>query len=153
VWQVTRLLSTSLNKHKTDLRLPSVMSLTVTVCAAVTEVTSPCTCSYSACPKETKFSSFLARGPPLPLSGRHLLSPAPTYSLPSSDSICCALHKYQSYMLSNFHCANANEYPLHITIAWRIKGKRSIRLAPFVIRTGQIYWIPHDKSGGTQSWY
>lgn len=81
------------------------------------------------------------------------LSPAPMYSSPSSDSIPCALHKYHSYMLSNFHCANASEYPLHITIGWRIKGKRSIRLPPFVIRTGQIYWIPRDRSGGTQNWY
>ena len=140
-------------KHKTDLRLLSVLSVTVMVCVAVTEVTYSCVCSTSGCPKETKFSSFPARGPPLPLCGRHLLSPAPMYSSPSSDSIRCALHKYQSYMLSNFHCANASEYPLHITIGWRIKGKRSIRLPPFVIRTGHIYWIPHDRSVGTQNWY
>jgi len=143
----------SRNKHKTDVRPISVPSLTVMLYVAVTEVTSPYVCSSSGCPKETKFSSFPARGPPLPLCGRHLLSPAPKYSSLSSDSIPCALHKYQSYMYSNFHCANASEYPLHITIGWRIKGKRSIRLPPFVIRTGQIYWILHDRSGGTQNWY
>lgn len=43
--------------------------------------------------------------------------------------------------------------PLHITIGWRIRGKRSIRLRPYIIRTGQNYWIPHDRSGGNQNWY